>query len=318
MTVLTVTLPLFALVLAGFISFRKGMLSAEGVKGIANFAFYFALPVLMFRLMSELDFGDEFNGRFFVHWSIAGLLAYVFGMAVSLFLFRSSLSGQSIHGMSASFGNMAIIGLPIVIDVFGTAATLPITIIVAVDAIILMPITIIILEVIKSHEARGSYHLAPAVWRGISGVARNPLLLGLALGGATWLAGISTPSTLQNFINLIGAAGIPCALFALGGSLAQRHGTERTMEAVVMVAQKLCLYPLVMLVSLSLMPDLDPIWWATGILAASMPMGANLYLIAEAYGCHVSRASIAVLVSTAFSLISVTLLAGYLAYYIGV
>ena len=39
---------------------------------------------------------------------------------------RSSLSGQSIHGMSASFGNMAIIGLPIAIDVFGTAATLPV------------------------------------------------------------------------------------------------------------------------------------------------------------------------------------------------
>ena len=85
MTVLTVTLPLFALVLAGFISFRKGMLSAEGVKGIANFAFYCALPVLMFGLMSELDFGDEFNGRFFVHWSGAALVAYVFGMAVSRF-----------------------------------------------------------------------------------------------------------------------------------------------------------------------------------------------------------------------------------------
>ena len=37
------------------------------------------------------------------------------------------------------------------------------------------------------------------------------------------------------------------------------------------------------------MPDLDPIWWATGILAASMPMGANLYLIAEAYGCHMGE-----------------------------
>ena len=83
MTVLTVTFPLFALVLAGFIAFRKGILSAEGVKGIANFAFFFALPVLMFKLMSELDFGDEFNGRFFVHWSIAGLVAYVFGMTVS-------------------------------------------------------------------------------------------------------------------------------------------------------------------------------------------------------------------------------------------
>jgi len=47
-------------------------------------------------------------------------------------------------------------------------------------------------------------------------------------------------------------------------------------------------------------------------------MGANLYLIAEAYGCHVGQGSFAVLVSTALSLISVTLLAGYLAYYIGV
>ena len=318
MTVLTITLPLFALVLAGFIAFRKGMLSADGVKGIANFAFFFALPVLMFKLMSGLNFGGEFNGRFFVHWSVAGLFAYVLGMAVSRFLFSSSLSGQSIHGMSASFGNMAIIGLPIVIDVFGMSAILPITIIVAVDAIILMPITIIVLEVIKSGAAAGKYRLAPASWKGISVVARNPLLLGLALGGAAGLAEISTPIILQNFINIIGAAGIPCALFALGGSLAQRHGTERRGEAAAMIAQKLCLYPIIMIVSLSLIPDLDPIWWATGILAASMPMGANLYLIAEAYGSHVGRASLSVLISTALSLISVTLVAGYLAHHIGV
>ena len=318
MTVLTVTFPLFALVLAGFIVYQKGVLSAEGVKGIANFAFFFALPVLMFKLMSELNFGDEFNGRFFLHWSGAGLVAYVLGMMMSRFLFGSSLSGQSIHGMSASFGNMAIIGLPIVIDVFGTTATLPITIIVAVDAIILMPITIIVLEVIKSGAATGSYRLAPAIWRGISAVVRNPLLLGLALGGAAGLAEFSTPDGLQNFINLIGAAGIPCALFALGGSLAQRHGTERRGEAVAMIAQKLCLYPLIMLVSLSLIPHLDPIWWATGILAASMPMGANLYVIAEAYGSHVGRASLSVLISTALSLVSVTLLAGYLLHHINV
>ncbi len=318
MTVLTVTLPLFALVLAGFITFRKGLLSADGVRGIANFAFFVALPVLMFKLMSELDFGDGFNGRFFLHWTGAGLAAYVLGMAVSRFMFGSSLGGQSIHGMSTSFGNMAIIGLPIIIDVFGPAATLPITIIVAVDAIVLMPITIIVLEIIKSGAGTGSYRFAPAFWKGVSAVARNPLLLGLALGGAAGLAEISPPSTLENFIDLTGAAGIPCALFALGGSLAQRRGTERRGEAAAMIVQKLCLYPIIMLIFLSLIPDLDPIWWATGILAASMPMGANLYLIAEAYGAHVGRASLSVLVSTGLSLISVTLLAEYLAHHIGV
>ncbi|MDG2034227.1 MAG: AEC family transporter [Rhodospirillales bacterium] len=318
MTVLTVTLPLFALVLAGFMAFRKSLLSADGVRGIANFAFFVALPVLMFKLMSELNFGNGFNGRFFLHWTGAGLVSYVLGMAVSRFLFGSSLSGQSIHGMSASFGNMAIIGLPIIIDVFGPTATLPITIIVAVDAIILMPITIVVLEIIKSGAARGTYSLAPALWKGISAVARNPLLLGLALGGAAGFTEISPPSALQKFIDLTGAAGIPCALFALGGSLAQRNGTQRMGEAITMIVQKLWIYPVIMFLSLSFIPDLDPVWWATGILAASMPMGANLYLIAEAYGAHVGRASLSVLVSTALSLISVTLLASHLAQHIEV
>ena len=63
----------------------------------------------------------------------------------------------------------------------------------------------------------------------------------LSAEGTAGLAEISTPSTLRNFVNLIGAAGIPCALFALGGSLAQRHGTERKLEAAAIPTQKLCL-----------------------------------------------------------------------------
>ena len=318
MTVLTVTLPLFALVLAGYLAFRKGLLKEDGVKGIANFAFFFALPVLMYKLMSELDFGTGFNGRFFLHWVAAGLVAYVLGMVISRIVFRSSLNGQSIHGMSTSFGNMAIIGLPIIIEVFGAAATLPITIIVAVDAIILMPITIIILEVVKSGAATGAYNVGTAVWKGTVAVIKNPLLMGLAFGSVAGLLEIQTPAVFKKFIDLVGAAGIPCALFALGGSLAQRRGTERRAESATMIAQKLCLYPAIMFASLSFIPDLDPIWWATGVLAAGMPMGANLYLVAEAYDAHVGRASFSVLISTALSLISVTILAGALAYTIGV
>jgi len=313
MTFLTVTLPLFALVLAGYMAFRKGFLKEDGVKGIANFAFFFALPVLMYKLMSELDFQDGFNGRFFLHWVAASLVAYVLGMAVSKYVFKSNLSGQSIHGMSTSFGNMAIIGLPIIIEVFGTAATLPITIIVAVDAIILMPITIIILEVVKSGAATGAYNVGTAVWKGTVAVVKNPLLMGLALGSVAGLMEYQTPAVLKNFIDLVSAAGIPCALFALGGSLAQRQGTERKAESAAMIFQKLCLYPVIMLTSLALIPDLDPIWWAAGVLAAGMPMGANLYLVAEAYDAHVGRASSSVLLSTALSVVTVSILAWFLA-----
>ena len=80
-----------------------------------------------------------------------------------------------------------------------------------------------------------------------------------------------------------------------------------------MVVLKLFVYPLLVVGAMALFPGIDPMWRAIAILSAAMPMGANVYLVATRYETYVARASTAVLLSTAISVVTVSLLAVALA-----
>lgn len=313
MVFLNVTLPMFALIFAGVFAVKRGFLDDGGTKGLAMFAFYFAIPLLLFRTMALLSFADGIDVRFFVHYLAAGACAYIIGMIISRFAFGADLAGQSIFGMSACFGNLAIIALPITIDVFGPKATLPMTMLVLLEAIVFMPLTIIILEVRRSRlDLESNSGLAGAVAKGGKAVIINPIIMSMLLGVLASALSISLPVMLDEFAQLVGAAAIPCALFALGASLARTRNTDRMVETGAMTLMKLGLYPVLVFIAMSLLPSVDPVWRATAILASAMPIGANLYLVAEAFNAHVGRASTAVMVSTVLSAATVSALAAYL------
>jgi len=314
MVFLNATLPMFALLFAGFFAVRRGYLTEGGIKGLALFAFYFAMPVFLFRTMANLSLADGLDARFFIHYLAAGICTYLIGMGIGRFVFGAQLTGQAIFGMSACFGNLAIIALPIVIDVFGEKATLPITMLVLLEAAVYMPVTIIILEVLRSREgAVAGAGLPRAVGKGVMAVITNAVIMSMLIGILFSYYSIPIPTLVDEFASLVGSAGIPCSLFALGASLARIKRTDKFSESAVMTGVKLILYPLLVFGALSLLPAPDPIWVATAVLAACMPMGANLYLVAETFNAHVGRASMAVLTSTIVSALTVSIAAAILA-----
>jgi predicted permease len=98
-------------------------------------------------------------------------------------------------------------------------------------------------------------------------------------------------------------------LFALGATLAGLPLTERLRETGFMVTMKLVAYPAaVYLAMLLLLPELDPVWRAVAVISAAVPIGANVYLIADRYQAYVQRASTAILASTVLSVVTVSAL----------
>ncbi len=286
MAFLTATLPMFLLIFAGYVAGRRVWIDGGGIKGLSTFTFFFALPLMLFRLMADVPLADQFNARFILYYLAGGLVVYVLSIAISRWAFKCSPAEQGIHGMAASFGNQAIIALPIAVDVFGPSATLPITMIIVFEAIVFMPLTIIILEISQSQggkdaDGRPQALLSTAPLVALKSVLFNPVIVALLLGGMASAIDFKLPQLLDSFIELVSAAAIPCALFALGASLSQRRMTERIGETGIMVAIKMLAYPLVIFLIMGLLPGLDPVWRATAILAAAMPMGANLYFVAE-------------------------------------
>ncbi len=307
--ILTTTLPLFILILAGFLSARRGLMQKPGIKGLNDFVFYFSLPLMLFHGMATAPLARAFDVRFVLLYLACAVTVHLSGMAIARWGFRRSIGEQGIQGIAASFGNLMFIAMPIAISLFGPAAALPVALLVTIENGVIMPFTVSLLEIDRG--AKGN--LRQAVLAAVQAILRNPVVMSVLLGAAAGLLGIPLPSLFTALVKVVSGATVPCALFALGASLAGLPLSERLRETGTMILLKLFVYPLLVFGAMSLVPSIDPTWRAIAVLGAAMPMGANVYLVAARYETYVARASTAVLFSTTISVITVSLLAVLLA-----
>ena len=78
------------------------------------------------------------------------------------------------------------------------------------------------------------------------------------------------------------------------------------MELSYLLPIKLIVHPLLMYFLLIQIPDLDKVWLHSAVLLAALPTATNVFVIAQQYSIWEERASSAVVVSTAISIITVT------------
>jgi predicted permease len=303
--ILTIILPIFVVILAGYLSAWRDLVDGPGVRGLTGFVYYFALPLTLFHIFANAPVAEEFNGTFVLTYFAVGLAVHLTGLFVARWLFRCTWSEQAIQGIAVSFGNTVFIALPIVTGLFGAAASLPLLMAVTVENGILMPFSIALLEIERA--GRGAVFQATKV--ALGAILRSPIIMPVLMGAGVALLGIEVPAILDGIMKLVRGATVPCALFALGATLAGLPLAERLRETVFMVALKLVAYPAaVYLTMLVLLPDLDPVWRAVAVISAAVPIGANVYLVADRYEAYVQRASTAILASTVLSVVTVSAL----------
>ena len=77
LSILETVLPIFGLVLCGYVVGRRGWMSEEAIKGLNTFVFYFAVPALLFRAMARGLGPIEFSivGAYFSAVVVTFLLA---------------------------------------------------------------------------------------------------------------------------------------------------------------------------------------------------------------------------------------------------
>ncbi len=306
------TLPLFGLVLAGFLAGRRGWLSQNAGKVLSAFVFYFALPLLLLRTLATAPGTESFDIRFVAAYAVAAIGTMGLVALIGRWAFGLGLGEGALFGMAGAFGSTAIVPLPIALSLLGPAAVLPLAMIIMIDNAVLIPAAIAAQELSRARRDAGRGRVWPATFRA---VLRNPVILATVLGIALAFAGIPLPTVIDKFAAYGGAAAIPCALMALGITLSGVRLSEKLGETGVMVAVKLVLYPALVYGVVALVPDIDPLWFGAALLAGAGPIGINVYLIAANYGNYVGRASTALLASTLLSLpvlsaISVWLVSG--------
>ncbi|MEK9832742.1 MAG: AEC family transporter [Rhodospirillaceae bacterium] len=302
--VINVAVPVFAIMFAGYLAGRFRILGESSSEALNAFVYWFALPPVMFLSIATVPLSAVFNWPFI--WTLLAGMAVVAvpSFVLARFLFPNSLAGLTLHSLTGIFANTGYMGIPLFIAAFGTDGALLAVIATAVNNIVLLGLTILLIEM------RGGTGTTPvrvffdAMWT----VVRGPLFLA-PLAGILWSwSGLGLPVAANNFLALMGAAAGPCALFAIGLFMVGKPISSGAGEVGWLVFAKIILAPLAT-------------WWFAvevfalefelvrgAVLMAALPTGALAFVVAMKYGVFVQRCSAAILFSTIVSLATVSAL----------
>ncbi|NBC33171.1 MAG: AEC family transporter [Alphaproteobacteria bacterium] len=307
--VVNVALPVFAIILAGVLAGRAGVLGRAASEALNAFVYWIALPPLLFLAMARAPVAETLHPNF-IGAFLGGILAiWLLGSLIGRLLYGAPLAEAVMQGMSASFSNTGYMGIPLFLAAFGERGLAPAGLATVIMSLVAVGLAVTILE---TGARRGGGALRAAAGAGRA-LARNPLVVA-PLAGLGWsLAALPLPVPLVTFAELIGAAAGPCALFAIGLFLAGRSPGGETasvdwIEAAWISVLKLVWQPVITgLLIVTLFP-MEPFWALSAIILAALPTGALTFVVAQRYAVYVERASAVILVSTVLSVVTVSLL----------
>lgn len=302
---LGIVAPIFGIMILGHLAVRIGGLGDGAVQGLVIYVFNFAIPVLLFRSLATTQIPPDIQWGFLLSYYGGAITVYALGFASGRWVFRRPLADQAMFGMGASFSNTVLMGIPILLTAYGTEATLPALLIIAFHGPFLMSLTAGIVQVARV----GEVSLAQQARGVLLDVVRNPIIMGLLLGIAMNLSGLAIPGPLDRMAEMLGASAVPCALFALGASLAGYPLVGDVPPALLLSTFKLVVHPLLVWVLAVPVLGLHGIWVPVAVTMAAMPSGVNVYLFGARYDAAAGVTARTVLVST---VISVATLSGLL------
>lgn len=297
-------LPFFALVFCGYGAGRFKILGEASIAGVNAFVFYFALPAFLFDLMATLPLNRVFDGSFIAAYLGSGLVVSAVAATLGRFVFEIRPGEAALLGAAAVLGNTGYMGLPLISAALGDDAAVPVVIGLTIEATVLIPLTMVLVEAGKGSEG-GWLRLISSV---AGSLVRNPIIIAIFCGGLVSAAGLGLPTPIENFTGLLSDAAGPCALFALGATLVQRSISTGAAEISYMTLFKLLVHPAAIWVATTFVFDVPLLWATAATLAAALPVAANVFIVARQYDTYVDRVSGAILVSTTVSVITVSIL----------
>ena len=298
------TLPFFAIIALGYGAGRTGFFNEDATKYLTKFVFFFALSAMIFRFAANIELSEVWDARL-----IAAYLwgtAFVYGIATIVgFLRNLNVATNAIEAQCAVIGNIGFLGLPMLTLILGEAAVGPIMMMLAVDLIIFSSLVVIL--VTGSQDGQMSIRILKTVGLGL---IKNPMIVAMTLGLLCSGFDLTVPVPLNEFLAILGGAATPGALFAIGASLATKSA-ERIEVAGWLTFCKLVLHPAFVAFGALFLFSVDPYSAAVLIAAASLPVAGNVYMLAQHYSVAPQRVSAAILVSTAISIFTVSLVIGW-------
>ncbi|MBE9605420.1 AEC family transporter [Acetobacteraceae bacterium H6797] len=282
--------PIFALIGIGYLFARRRWVSDEGLKALSGFAFGLGIPALLFNnATTPHPSGGPIAPAFF-----AGCLTiYFLAVVLSCWLLKARLAESGVFALNATFGNIGMIGVPLITAAYGSAGLSQLLSIMALHSLILLPLTMLLSELSMGSRR----NLLPLMKNMVVALVCNPIVMAVFAGAIVYYVGLPVPTMVRRLLDMLGHAGPPVALFCLGGTLLGFDARREWPGALLCAALKLALMP-ALIWALCAWVGLPPLALAVAVMTAALPTGANAFFLARRYSAGTERAGATILLST--------------------
>ncbi|MEA5039898.1 MAG: AEC family transporter [Clostridiaceae bacterium] len=299
LTSLEVTLPIFAIIALGWLLRRNEVLNENFVLRTNDLIFRVALPAKLFIDVSSSDLRATMNIKF-VSLAVGVtllciLLAWIFG---SHFLKEPSEQGAFIHG--AFRGNFAYVGLTLLQNLIGTQV-LALGAVIMATVVPIYNIAGVVILTLKKTDAE-----KPKFGRLLIDVVKTPMIAAILIAIPFSLLQIKLPFIIEKPLSYLSVMVAPLALLCVGAGVRLESIRGDLRKILPACAFKLILQPLLM-VPAAIWLGLSGPEVMVLLILAGVPSAVNVYIITQKMGGDGEMASAIVVLSTALSIVTLTI-----------
>lgn len=303
-SVLSLALPFFGLIGLGYLCGRLQRYPEEGLRWMNFFVVYVALPALFFKLIATTPFEQLTNWSFILATTACTYLAFALSFTIGIVVNGGNVREATIQGVLGGYSNVGYMGPGLTLAALGAGASVPTALIFVFDCTLFFTLVPLLMAIGQPGEARFLRLLRDAFLK----VVLHPFNLATAVAVVAAYFRYEPPLAVDQLLTLLRNAAAPCALFALGVTVALRPLKRVPVELPLLLAVKLVLHPALIWFVLAATGGFDRTWVLTAMLMAALPPAGNVFVMAREYETYVQRASSGVLIGTAVSVLTVTAL----------
>ena len=298
--VFNVVLPVFALILIGYVCGRAGKLGESASIELNRFVVWLALPAQLFNFAANSGWQTLWQPEFITAFFLSCISVFILVLVASYWKSRD-LAAASFNSLSASYSNTGYMGIPLCLLALGQDGLAP-AIISTFIVFVMFALATVLIEIgMLSHKK--NYQILLSV---VKSLGANPLLIAPVLGLLWASSNFTLYDPIAQVISFLAAAATPCALVSIGLFLLQKSEAEVT-QAWGISAAKLMIQPIVAWVIAGPIMGLPPLWLNAIVILSALPTGTGPFMLAQYYKADGSVISRVVLITTVGSLVTLSL-----------
>jgi malonate transporter len=263
-------------------------------------------PALLFRAMSTVHV-EQLSLKPVAAYFIASGLLFAGTLAL-----RGFNRTAAVIALANTYSNTVMIGIALIGLAYGAAGMVVLLTLISLHSLVLMTSATLVLELavarehaVVSGEGKSARWRAPCCVR-LRNAIIHPVPLPIIAGLLFAQTGLAMPEVIDKPIQLLGQAFGPVALVMVGITLALTPIGRHWRGALVQALVKNLLHPL-LVAGIGWLLGVRGIPLTVMVVAAALPIGANVFLFSQRYRTAEDLVTASVAVSTVLALGTLTL-----------